>query len=244
MTNCQHFHTSGFTLVEMAIVLTIMALVMGSGLTVLTVQQDQRRIEVTKTLLDEARELLTGYALSHTALDNHPYLPCPDRTSGSAGGNFSNDGLEDRTAGVCDTQEGNFPWVTLGISTQTDPWSNRLRYRVTALFSNSTTGMLLTSSGDINVLDTASGGNILASGIPAIVVSHGKNGYGAINAAGNSNPAPPATHTDEQGNTNGTPFVSHTMTPTESVGGEFDDQLTWLSPYLLFNRMLQAGKLP
>jgi len=61
----------GFTLVEMAIVLALIALILGSGLTVLSAQQDQRRIEETRTRLDEAHEALIGYAISHNR------LPCP-----------------------------------------------------------------------------------------------------------------------------------------------------------------------
>ena len=242
----------GFTLVEMAIVLAIVALLLGTGLTLLSAQQDQRRIEDTNTALSDAREALIGYALSSTATDLHPYLPCPDAMPGVAvsAGNVANDGQEDRNTvtGACDVQEGNLPWVTLGLTPSTDTWSNRLRYRVTAAFSNKTTGMLLTSTGDMNVLDAVSGTpgvNTLATEIPAIIISHGRNGLGAINATGHANPAPPATSTYETENTNGTVnFVSHSPNPAGATGGEFDDQIIWLSQYILFNRMVQAGKLP
>lgn len=234
---------AGFTLVEMAIVLAVVALILGTSLTLLSAQQDQRRIEDTNALLSDAQEALMGFALSHSATDFRPYLPCPDKTT-AAGAGTANDGVEDRTAtpGPCVTQEGNLPRVTLGLAPSIDPWSDRLRYRVTAAFSNSSSGMLLTSNGDLNVLD-ASAGNSIAANVPAVILSHGKNGYGAINAAGISNPAPPGA--DELGNTDGnTTFVSHTFAPTAAAGGEFDDQLVWLSQYTLFNRMVQAGKLP
>ena len=237
---------NGFTLVEMAIVLAIMALILGTGLTMISVQQDQQKIKSTNTSLSDAREALIGYALLQTP----PHLPCPDRTSGSVGANVANDGVEDRTAGSCDVAEGNLPWVTLGLTPQIDSWSNRLRYRVSTTFSNSTTGMLLTSTGDINVRDDASV-NIIATGIPAIILSHGKNGLGAVNTAGSTNPAPPASNIDELANTDNTVnFVSHSLTPegarsqSNAAVGYFDDQLTWISPYILFNRMVQAGKLP
>ena len=241
---------NGFTLVEMAIVLALIGLILGTGLTLLSAQQDQRRVEDTKARLEDAREALIGYALTSTATDSRPYLPCPDRTTGSAGLNLPNDGVEDRTAGACDVPEGNLPWVTLGMTPPTDAWSNRLRYRVAPLFSNSSTGMQLTSIGDIFVRDDASV-NIIATNVPAIILSHGKNGLGAINAAGNANPAPPAASPDELANSDNTAnFVSHSPTPAGAVSqsgaavGEFDDQLTWLSQYTLFNRMVQAGKLP
>jgi prepilin-type N-terminal cleavage/methylation domain-containing protein len=239
----------GFTLVEMAIVMFIIALMLGGGLTLYSTQDDQRKTDDTNALLSNAQEALIGYALSQTP----PYLPCPDAPPGFAvsGINVANNGIEDRNAGtgVCDTQEGNLPWVTLGLTPPTDAWSNRLRYRVTAAFSNNT-GMSLTSTGNINVRDDASA-NVIASGIPALILSHGKNGLGAINAAGLINPAPPAISPDERANADSTVnFVSHSLTPDGAVSqsgaavGYFDDQLVWLSQYTLFNRMVQAGKLP
>lgn len=239
---------NGFTLVEMAIVLAIVALILGTGLTLLSAQQEQQRIQDTRALLSDAREMLIGYALIHIAADAHPYLPCPDVFPGVAvsAGNVANDGKEDRNAatGNCDQAEGDLPWVTLGMTPQIDPWSDRLRYRVTAAFASSVTGMLLTSNGDIDVLDAVSG-NVLASNVPAVIVAHGKNGLGAINATGNANPAPPAASTNETENANNDRvFISHTQAQAGETGGEFDDQIIWLSPYILFNRMVQAGKLP
>jgi hypothetical protein len=44
---------------------------------------------------------------------------------------------------------------------------------------------------------------------------------------------------DETDNSNGNVnFVSKQMTPT------FDDLVVWISPNVLFNRMVAAGKLP
>lgn len=257
-TNMKIRPQKGFTLVEMAIVLALIGLILGTGLTILSAQQDQRRIEETGDSLDEAREALIGYALSSIATtDFHPYLPCPDKTT-AAGAGTANDGEEDRTTTVpypCVTQEGNLPWVTLGMTPPTDSWSNRLRYRVTANFSNRTDGMELTSAGDINVRDDASV-NTIATSVPAIILSHGKNGLGAINTACNPiscspNPAPPASNIDELANTDNTVnFVSHSPTPAGALSqsgaavGYFDDQVIWLSQYTLFNRMVQAGRLP
>ena len=53
--------------------------------------------------------------------------------------------------------------------------------------------------------------------------------------------------TDETANLNSdVVFVSHTITYAKDnpTNGEFDDQVIWLSQYTLFNRMVQAGKLP
>jgi hypothetical protein len=88
------------------------------------------------------------------------------------------------------------------------------------------------------------GGSILASAIPVVVISHGKNGNGAYYPQGTQLPL--GTDADEQDNqltaagtaTANTNFVSKTPTDT------FDDLVTWLSPNILFNRMVTAGKLP
>ncbi len=239
---------SGFTLVEMAIVLAILALFIGTGLSLLSAELEQRHVEDTNERLRDAREMLLGYALAHYAInDARPYLPCPDARPGTSvsSGNVANDGQEDRNAatGACDIQEGNLPWVTLGITPQSDAWANRLRYRVSASFSNRHTGMQLTYSGDINVLDAASGGNSIALNVPAIILSHGKNGMGAINSAGLANPMP--TGASETANTDITVnFVSRVTTSAGVAGGYFDDKVIWLSQYVLFNRLVQSGRLP
>jgi len=53
------------------------------------------------------------------------------------------------------------------------------------------------------------------------------------------------TSANEAANLNGDPvFISRALTSSAETGGEFDDQVNWLSLYILFNRMVQAGKLP
>lgn len=224
----------GFTLIEMAIVLLVMGLLLGGGLAMLGAQIEQQRIRDTQRLLEEAREALLGYAASHVDLTNHPYLPCPDT---------ANDGVEDRTAtpGPCAANEGNLPWVTLGLSEGTDSWGNRLRYAVTPAFANSASGMLLASTSTLDINNAT--GAALATDVPAVILSHGKNGFGARNMAGGVNAAP--TGVNEQENTDGdATFVSNPPVGVGGTGGEFDDIVVWLTPNILFNRMIQAGRLP
>jgi prepilin-type N-terminal cleavage/methylation domain-containing protein len=239
---------TGFTLIEMAVVLIIIALLLATGLALLEAEQEQRRIEETDNRLNDAREMLIGYALSHVAShDSRPYLPCPDAMMGSSlsSGNIANDGKEDRnpSTGACDVQEGNLPWATLGLTPRTDAWANRFRYRVSGNFSNSAYGLQLSYSGDINIYDASSEGSGIALGVPAVIVSHGKNGKGAINATGNANPAPSGIN--ELANSDVTVnFVSRAPAGNGAAGGYFDDQLTWLSQYVLYNRLVQGGRLP
>lgn len=231
----------GFTLVEMAIVLVIVGLLLGGLLMPLSVQLDQQRTSTTQKALDEIKEALIGYAANQLP----PHLPCPDKTGGGGAGT-ANDGLEDFTiaTGTCVAPEGNIPWATLGIS-DVDGWSNRIHYSVDAIFSSRSPSptFLLTSAGTLRVCQTTACTTIVADTLPAVILSYGKNGFGAINTAGNTNPAP--TSADELANTDlTTSFVSRPQSPPGSPAGEFDDIVTWLSPNILFNRMISAQKLP
>src|SRR5450830_1543922 len=91
---------SGFTLVEIAIVLLIVGLMIGGILGPLFSQLEQRRVSDTKRTMEEAREALYGYAL------RNGYLPCPAISSIN--------GLEDRTGNLCNKRYGFLPWATLG----------------------------------------------------------------------------------------------------------------------------------
>lgn len=223
----------GFSLIEMAVVILIIGLLVGPLLVPLGTQVEQRRVAETQKTLDEIKEALLGHALAK----NH--LPCPDLTAGAG----SNDGTEDFNAatGVCSGQEGNIPWTTLGIP-QTDPWGQRFHYRVTPAFSNRipASSFSLSSNGDIRICQAAgcTATQASANSIPAIVLSYGKNGAEIL-------ACPNAARADEcENRTADTTFTSRFISAADSPAGEFDDVVVWLSPNILFNRMVAAGKLP
>lgn len=209
----------GFTLTEMAVVLVIVALLIGGMIMPMSAQQDIRNNTDTQKQLADISEALIGFAASKTK----PYLPCPD-TDG--------DGLENRSGSACTLQEGNLPWATLGLGRQ-DAWNNPFRYRVAATFSDSTAGFTLSTAGDIRVCESSACAAPLAATLPAVVLSLGKNGA--------------ATPTDVDELKNRTyvaadpDFVQHTQT-----GGTagFDDLLVWLPSSILITRMISAGRLP
>jgi hypothetical protein len=190
-----------------------------SGLLIpLAAQMDQRNYSETQKQLGDIRETLLGFALSKGATGK-PYLPCPDTTG---------DGVGDRTTPPnCDSPEGDLPWAELGLPS-TDNWTNHYRYRVTSAFSNNTTGFTLSSTGAISIKDGAAG-NTIASNVPVVVYSRGKNGAG--------------TGTDEAENSNNDDiFVSRI--PSATGGNEFDDLVVWIPAGILFNREVAAGQLP
>jgi prepilin-type N-terminal cleavage/methylation domain-containing protein len=232
-------HSRGFTLIEMAVAVFIIALLLGSILVPLATQVEQRQIADTQKMLDEIREALIGFAVTAG------YLPCPDKTT-AAGVGTANDGQEDVSGGACVTPEGNLPWVTLGIA-NSDVWSNRFRYRVDLSFANHTTPFTLTSTSTIAVCTTSACTvrlTTVGDGPPALILSHGKNGYGARSAiSGNLNPNPTSADEIANNDANAT-FVSRPSSAVGATAGEFDDIVVWVPKTVLFNRMVAAGKLP
>lgn len=242
--NYTHLH--GFTLIELAMVLMIVGLLLGGLLVPLSAQMDQRRVTDTQKSLEEIKEALVGYAVINGQ------LPCPAAPTIATG--QANAGVARTPPCTSGNATGVLPWATLGVA-ETDAWGNRFTYRVTSDFADAigsptyggctpaTTptqaSFALCSNGSYTVLSAASGGTNIATNVPAIIISHGKNGAGAYTQQGSQLSI--GSNADEQENSDGTAdsnYVSHTATPS------FDDQVTWLSNNILLNRMVTAGKLP
>lgn len=209
-------YKSGFTLVELAIVLVIVGLLISAFLTPLAAQLEQsRNAEVRRDLL-EIKEALIGFAVINGQ------LPCPDTD-----GNGTDDGCANTNASSA--SGGNVPWSTLDTK-QLDPWGRRYQYQVNNAFS---TTFLLTTTGSgaglIRVCTTSACVGTEASNVPLVIFSTGQNG--AV--------IPPAG-LDEQENVDGDKdFVSH-----DFAAGGFDDIVVWISTNVLMNRMVSVGKLP
>lgn len=225
MAHSVPLHHKGFSLVEMAVVLAIVALLMSGLLPMISGQIEQQRRTETRKTMEEIRNALVGFAASQTP----PRLPCPAVQTIATG--MNNAGVEN-----CTISTGVLPWVTLGTS-ETDGWERRFTYSIASSVTGAFgTSFTLTSVGNLNVLNGAAGTSV-ASGVPAVIVSHGVNGTGAYTPQGVQLTA--SSDLDEQDNSNGgLTFVSHELSPT------YDDQIVWISPNTLFNRMVAAGKLP
>ena len=241
----------GFTLVELAIVMFIVALLLGGMLLPLSAQQDVRSQGETQKQLAEARDALHGFAIAKGR------LPCPATAASN--------GVEDPVGGgVCTApHDGFLPAATLGLAPidaqgfAVDAWSgnpiNRIRYAVTTANTSAFTtanGMKTVTmtelAPDLKVCNTGTGmvspGTVsancaantsLASDAVAVVYSLGKNaGTGGTGADENNNPNPQSTIAADPA------FVS------AQPGQNFDDQMIWLSKNILFNRMVSASQLP
>lgn len=233
----------GFTLIEMAMVLVIVAFLLGGLLMPLSTQVEQRKISETQKALEEIKEALTGYAIANGR------VPCP--ANGTIASGAANAGLENTSgsgaAMTCVNAGGVLPWATLGVN-ETDAWGRRFTYRVTPSFADGADGtgtgscavtagisFQLCSNGNLNVFATA-GGTSVASNVPAMIVSHGANGLGAYMPNGVQLGGAAGDENENADNDN--TFVSKIPTST------FDDLVTWITPNILLNRMVAAGRLP
>lgn len=250
---------TGFTLIELAMVLFILGLLLSSFLAPLAARVEQEERKNTQIQLNEIEEVIYGYVLQN----NH--FPCPDcsNNTGGCAAATANDGAEDTVDGpgdslICASEVGNLPWATLGVKSA-DEWDNGFTYRVDSDFSDRNdlsitpndqtadgTGcetasstlnvsFSLCSDGDIDVWNmedtTDPDYESVAADIPAIVVSHGKNWRDG------------SPSNDEAENTDGDDnFVDKDYSQTS--GSEFDDMLIWISPYILRTMAVKSGILP
>ena len=240
-----YYNQAGFSLIELAIVLFILSLLLGSLLPPLSAQIEQKRREETQAQLDEIKEVLFGFTFNQNNALGKYRLPCPDCTdnTGNCSGMTANDGEEDIvSATTCATEIGNLPWVTLGVK-QTDAWGQGFLYRVTDDFADVTDGaaipgsctsstlnvsFALCSDGDIDINDE--NGNPVAEDVPALVFSRGKN-YAETGSA------------FEQENTDNDNVFVYMDYSDDSTNG-YDDLMIWISPHILRTKMLNAGILP
>lgn len=227
-------HHQGFTLVELAIVLVIIALLTSGLLMGITAQRASAENSDAQRQLDNIREALIGFAMANGR------LPCPANpalTSADA-----TVGTEDRpdTSSACNRTFGVLPWVTLGLP-EIDPWGRRFTYFASSSFSGpvpvgTLASFTLSTLGNANIKDSAVAAANIASNVPAVVVSHGNNGAGAWQPNGSKIGV---TSVDEVENANSTlTFVSRTP------GNDFDDLMTWVAPGILMAKMVAAGRLP
>lgn len=231
---------AGFSLVEMAVVLTIVTLLLGGMLLPMSAQQDMRQRTATQKSLSDIQEALSGYA----AVNGR--LPRP-ATSAS-------NGAENPTLCADDAAcTGFIPWATLGVD-KVDAWNKLLRYSVTPDFANASITLTTLTNRTVQTRDSAGTLTYLAGQancnsttspcIAAVIFSHGNYRWGTTeNGAALADGS--TTNTDEDANHNGPlNYVSRTPTAATGLGGEFDDLVVWLPPHTLISRLIAAGRLP
>ena len=230
----------GFTLVELAIVLLILSVLAGGVVLTVRAQLSQRQLAETRAALDQARAALMAFA----AVNGR--LPCP--AVGGAPGQGSEPAIN---AGGCTNIRGLLPWETLGV-VAIDGWGRRLGYAVSKEFS---TAFTLDTTGSVEVAAGQGGPDKLATSgsVAAAIWSYGPNGLYATQPNGNTIPGMGAGN-DEcvngtgsvcGGGSNTSTVIAREEWPNPTTpGGAFDDRVIWISRFVLFDRMLAAGKLP
>jgi len=228
-------------LVELAVVLVIIGVLLGSFIGTLGSRIDtQRRIE-TKDALADIRVALYGFALSQSPVR----LPCPD---------IDNDGREDvLVSGACSvlTTPGNLPWVTLGLE-RSDAWSSTYSYWVADVYSNTAGFNLASNAGGVGQVKDSAAGNVISDNVAAVILSHGKNQYGSIGIDNNARASVPvntasSNYDDERENldVDAAPVIFVSRSVTDGAAAVvFDDLLYWISEYELKGNMVRAGVLP
>jgi prepilin-type N-terminal cleavage/methylation domain-containing protein len=254
---------SGFSLVELAIVMLIVSILLAGVIMPLAIQREVRSYTDTKKTMDDIKDALIGFALANGR------LPCP-ATSAVADGT-AGAGTEALSGNACTSVTGVIPWVTLNVP-ETDEWGGRFTYRVTATFgdtyANSTWGctptanpaspasFALCASGDMKIRSRTTAKvayDLTSVALPAVFVSHGKNGRGAWRSNGVQIAAAPVGTDESTNSTPSTIFISREITPESSscsdTAGtnamcEFDDLVAFVPLTTLMNRMVVSGKLP
>lgn len=253
LSNKRSKTTDGFTLIETAVVMLILGLVLGGLITAIGQSTENNRRSDAQALINRVEEALYGFAQANGR------LPCP-------ASNVSNGAELPAGGGICTFNGGHgfVPAVTLGLQGRInadglllDPWSNPLRYSVSSLLSGgnraftSQAGLRSLFSSDPS--DLVAGPTLLrvcnavactplparelANTVPAVVLSMGAN-WNAFTSA---------DEVSNAGNviiggyrlTNTTTFVSR-----EYNDANYDDIISWLSPHVLFSRLVTAGQLP
>ncbi len=266
--------SSGFTLIEIAVVLVIVGFLLGSFIGSITQRIETSQRENTKKQLADIKVALLGFASAKGR------LPCPATTT--------SEGFEDPPNGSeiavpCVLQHGFIPGKSLGIdgvynrdNLLVDVWGNPIRYSVTTSNNNAFTTLYtapgaggMKDVGIANLLpnlficdadsaqadDCDAGVTTLIDNAPLIVLSLGKDGSDFVtNVAPNSDQGENAGEATVAANAagenvaytvgSGNAFVNKSYSSDAAAAGQFDDLIVWESPYILYSHMLEAGQLP
>lgn len=247
----------GFTLTELAVVFAVISLLLAAAMYTLSAQTEQRDLEETRRRLEAARELLFAFAIVNGR------LPCPASTTTGATAGFE----APAGGGPCSTYFGGWlPARTIGFQVTdaagnaVDAWGNPIRYAVssttptctpaataashfTVAASMRTNGiscqpndLVVCSRSPVTITNIVCDANTSVTNqniVAAIVFSTGKNG------------ATGGTGTNEARNLdNNALFVTRPPDPATASGGEFDDQMTWITAGELYGKLIGAGLLP
>lgn len=266
MPAANHPTSSGFSLVELAIVLVIVALLSGGLLVTLSTSREIVQVSETQKQLTGITDALLGFAAANGR------LPCPASPTSNGGESFC---TSDASVPACGAEvlaapdhgrcsqpfDGFLPARTLGLTpTDTlgyavDSWNNRIRYAVTNVRSGAAfngpnaiftgrdtiktawlTPPLPDNNEMLRVCNTAAG--VTADDCANLAATVADRAVAVIYSRGPNGGAAPAAGDETENNDADRVFINHTPSST------FDDVVHWLSPNVLYNRMIMAGRIP
>lgn len=180
------FRNNGFTLLEIAIIIGIMAVLLSGGLSVYRILMVQDYNETTQKRMEEVRAALEKFQIKHNR------LPCPAPLHAAptdpAYGIEATDSCGTGAAQADTTRSGTvrigaLPFATLEISSEHmgDRWGRRLLYAVSEKLADKTIPYD-ENNGAISFKDST--GNLVPTKTPFVVLSFGKDGRGAVSMAG------------------------------------------------------------
>jgi prepilin-type N-terminal cleavage/methylation domain-containing protein len=245
---------TGFTLVEIAIVLLIVTILLGYTVALLPVQQELRQYRAANDEMEKILDSLYAFAQVNRR------LPCPDTGVATPGDENSLGAPPDD----CVVFFGYLPAKTLGLNGKynetgrlIDPWGGEYRYAISDFDGGDGNIDLVTANGIrdegmINVVsdlficnsspntasDTACTSALerVVGSIPAVIISMGKdNDIVALSASSNIQTE---NIDDFHDGTNDKVYIS------TSRQDDYDDIVKWISPNILFSKMIDAGLLP
>jgi prepilin-type N-terminal cleavage/methylation domain-containing protein len=242
----------GFSLLEVAVALAILALAFAALAVPLASQVQARRVDEARRQLGEARDAVLGFAAAHGR------LPCPATPATRGHEAFAHDG--DSANGRCaDFHGGYLPAAALGMAPLDeagllrDPWgmgASRVRYAVHGGSINAVPQALTRSGGMARatlaglggapnyLYVCASGATVDAAGCgPAANQLTRRAAFVLLSLGANAGAEPGE---DEARNLDGDAvFVAR-----DASEGGFDDLVEWGSIHLLVHRLVTAGRLP
>jgi prepilin-type N-terminal cleavage/methylation domain-containing protein len=233
---------SGFTLLELGIVLVVVALISAGAISLLRLQTERAQFFETRSQLEEARAALISYAVASGGK-----LPCPSEPLRASVASDDAYGLSRPSCDTSTTRRGLIPWKDLGISGR-DAWGNYLAYEMTSAFKDGpgigSDQYGMDTNGTTKLRDGAGGNAVVTdNSVAAAIWSHGANGNLAITAQGLQQAAN-ASSADESANSptaTANQIVVRPHSTEDAEGGPYDDQVVWLSRFILYQRVQAAG---
>lgn len=248
----------GFTLTELAVVMTIVALLLATGMMTLSAQTEARNNDEAMRRLNAAVDALVGFAITNRR------LPCP-ASANTTGDEDPIGGGSCTVWGIGGGHGGFLPAKTIGLQPTdsqgyaVDPWGNRLRYVVANLITGCTgssatphftSAANLKANGvscrpnDLDVCQTSTGINPTSCNTATRVVSPGTAAF-IVFSTGRNGGVAAAYGPDEVANADGDRvFVTRVHGTSETGGGAFDDLMIVVPAGVFYSKLIAAGVLP